>query len=44
MVFPSTRRLRMGEKLADKIKHAWPDHDIDGVMPIQTPAVQLHCS
>lgn len=27
-------RLRMGEKLARKIQRAWPDHDIDVVIPI----------
>ena len=27
-------RLRMGEKLAEKIKREWIDHDIDVVMPI----------
>jgi len=27
-------RLRMGEKLADKILKLWPDHDIDVVIPI----------
>ncbi len=27
-------RQRMGEKLAAKIKHEWPDHDIDVVIPI----------
>jgi amidophosphoribosyltransferase len=27
-------RLRMGEKLADKIMREWPDHDIDVVIPI----------
>ncbi|PCJ50684.1 MAG: amidophosphoribosyltransferase [Gammaproteobacteria bacterium] len=27
-------RLRMGEKLADKILKEWPDHDIDVVIPI----------
>jgi len=27
-------RLRMGEKLADKILDTWPDHDIDVVIPI----------
>ncbi len=27
-------RLRMGEKLADKIIRDWPDHDIDVVVPI----------
>jgi amidophosphoribosyltransferase len=38
-------RLRMGEKLAAKIKRQWPDHDIDVVMPIpdtsRTAAMQL---
>lgn len=38
-------RLRMGEKLAEKIKRTWPDHDIDVVMPIpdtsRTAALQL---
>jgi amidophosphoribosyltransferase len=27
-------RLRLGEKLAEKIAHEWPDHDIDVVMPV----------
>ncbi len=27
-------RLRMGEKLADKIERIWPEHDIDVVIPI----------
>jgi len=27
-------RLKMGEKLADKITKEWPDHDIDVVIPI----------
>jgi amidophosphoribosyltransferase len=27
-------RLRMGEKLAEKIRREWPDHDIDVVIPI----------
>jgi amidophosphoribosyltransferase len=27
-------RLRMGEKLADKLQREWPDHDIDVVIPI----------
>ena len=27
-------RLRMGERLADRILEAWPDHDIDVVIPI----------
>ncbi len=38
-------RLRMGEKLADKILHVRPDHDIDVVIPIpdtsRTSALQL---
>ncbi|WP_019555913.1 amidophosphoribosyltransferase [Thiomicrorhabdus arctica] len=38
-------RLRMGEKLADKILKEWPDHDIDVVMPIpdtsRTSALEL---
>jgi amidophosphoribosyltransferase len=38
-------RLRMGEKLADKILRTWPDHDIDVVIPIpdtsRTCALQL---
>jgi amidophosphoribosyltransferase len=38
-------RLRMGEKLADKIMCDWPDHDIDVVVPIpdtsRTSALQL---
>ena len=27
-------RMRMGEKLAHKIKREWPDHDIDVIIPI----------
>lgn len=27
-------RLRMGERLAAKIRREWPDHDIDAVIPI----------
>ncbi|GIX29556.1 MAG: amidophosphoribosyltransferase [Porticoccaceae bacterium] len=27
-------RLRMGEKLAEKIRRTWPDHDIDVVIPV----------
>lgn len=27
-------RLRMGEKLAEKIMRLWPDHDIDVVIPV----------
>ncbi|WP_321324107.1 amidophosphoribosyltransferase [Thiomicrorhabdus sp.] len=38
-------RLRMGEKLAEKILREWPDHDIDVVMPIpdtsRTSALEL---
>ncbi len=38
-------RLRMGEKLADKILREWPDHDIDVVIPIpdtsRTAALQM---
>jgi amidophosphoribosyltransferase len=38
-------RLRMGEKLADKIEKEWSDHDIDVVIPIPdtstTSAMQL---
>lgn len=38
-------RLRMGEKLAEQILEAWPDNDIDVVMPIpdtsRTAALQL---
>ena len=38
-------RLRMGEKLAEKILKEWPDHDIDVVIPIPdtstTSAMQL---
>jgi len=38
-------RLRMGEKLADKILREWPDNDIDVVIPIpdtsRTAALQM---
>ena len=38
-------RLRMGERLGDKVKRVWPDHDIDVVIPIpdtsRTSALQL---
>ncbi|MEW6444842.1 MAG: amidophosphoribosyltransferase [Pseudomonadota bacterium] len=27
-------RMRMGVKLADKVKREWPDHDIDVIIPI----------
>mgnify|MGYP001159243794 CR=1 FL=1 len=38
-------RLRMGERLANKIRNDWPDHDIDVVIPIpdtsRTSALEL---
>ena len=38
-------RLRMGEKLAEKILRSWPNHDIDVVIPIpdtsRTAALQM---
>ncbi len=38
-------RLRMGEKLAEKIRRVWPDNDIDVVIPIpdtsRTAALQM---
>lgn len=38
-------RMRMGEKLANKILREWPDHDIDVVIPIpdtsRTSALQM---
>lgn len=38
-------RLRMGEKLAQKILREWPDHDIDVIIPIpdtsRTSALQM---
>jgi len=38
-------RLRMGEKLAEKVERVWPDHDIDVVIPIpdtsRTSALQM---
>ena len=44
-IFVHKARLRMGEKLADKIKREWPDHDIDVVIPIpdtsRTAALKL---
>lgn len=41
-------RMRMGQKLADKILTEWPDHDIDVVIPIpdtsRTSALELALS
>jgi amidophosphoribosyltransferase len=38
-------RMRMGEALARKIRHDWPDHDIDVVIPVpdtaRTAAMEL---
>jgi amidophosphoribosyltransferase len=38
-------RLRMGEKLAEKVLRVWPDHDIDVIIPIpdtsRTAALQM---
>lgn len=38
-------RLRMGDKLAEKVLNEWPDHDIDVVIPIpdtsRTSALQM---
>ena len=38
-------RLRMGDKLADKIAREWPDHDIDVVIPVpdtsRSAAIQM---
>ncbi len=38
-------RLRMGERLAERIRREWPDHDIDVVIPVpdtsRTAALQL---
>jgi len=38
-------RLRMGDKLAEKVQKEWPDHDIDVIMPIpdtsRTSALQM---
>ena len=33
-VYVYKARLRMGEKLAEKIAREWPDHDIDVVIPV----------
>jgi len=44
-VFVYRARMRMGERLAEKVKRVWPDHDIDVVIPIpdtsRTSALQL---
>lgn len=44
-IYVHKARLRMGEKLAQKILREWPDHDIDVVIPIpdtsRTSALQL---
>ncbi|NOQ64800.1 MAG: amidophosphoribosyltransferase [Methyloprofundus sp.] len=38
-------RLRMGDKLAEKVQRDWPDHDIDVIIPIpdtsRTSALQM---
>jgi len=33
-VFVHKARMRMGHKLAEKVLHEWPDHDIDVIIPI----------
>jgi len=44
-IYVHKTRLRMGERLANKIKRMWPDHDIDVVIPIpdtsRTAALQM---
>ncbi|RMG60162.1 MAG: amidophosphoribosyltransferase [Gammaproteobacteria bacterium] len=44
-VFVHKARMRMGEKLAARIRREWPDHDIDVVIPIpdtsRTSAMEL---
>ena len=44
-IYVHKTRLRMGEKLAAKIKRVWTDHDIDVVIPIpdtsRTAALQM---
>ncbi len=44
-IYVHKTRLRMGERLATKIKREWPDHDIDVVIPIpdtsRTAALQM---
>ena len=44
-IYVHKARLRMGEKLGQRIKQEWPDHDIDVVIPIpdtsRVPASEL---
>jgi amidophosphoribosyltransferase len=44
-IYVHKTRLRMGDRLANKIKRMWPDHDIDSVIPIpdtsRTAALQM---
>jgi amidophosphoribosyltransferase len=44
-IYVHKTRLRMGERLASKIKRVWPNHDIDVVIPIpdtsRTAALQM---
>ncbi|MHB8622869.1 MAG: amidophosphoribosyltransferase [Sulfuricaulis sp.] len=44
-IYVHKTRLRMGERLANKIKQGWPNHDIDVVVPIpdtsRTAALQM---
>ncbi|WP_420468706.1 amidophosphoribosyltransferase [Panacagrimonas sp.] len=44
-IYVHKARLRMGEKLAERIQREWPDHDIDVVIPIpdtsRVPASEL---
>ena len=44
-IYVHKTRLRMGERLAAKIKRVWPNHDIDVVIPIpdtsRTAALQM---
>jgi amidophosphoribosyltransferase len=44
-IYVHKTRLRMGERLAQKIKREWPNHDIDVVIPIpdtsRTAALQM---
>jgi amidophosphoribosyltransferase len=44
-IYVHKTRVRMGERLAHKLKREWPDHDIDVVIPIpdtsRTAALQM---